>query len=139
MRSLKESKELIGLKITASLPSHLEGDSHSFLVTRTGAFANLPISSYPPGANRERSRTPSPQNSPRLHNESCNIAPLTPSQSPVSRENGMRTKNLPNSEQCPGEVHRQGVRVITPAPPIQNSLSPVYCLPCPFEYSSGLV
>ncbi|XP_034959582.1 heat shock 70 kDa protein 12B [Zootoca vivipara] len=34
------------------------------------------------GANGERSCTPSPQNSPRLHNESCNIAPLTPSQSP---------------------------------------------------------
>ncbi|XP_067324524.1 heat shock 70 kDa protein 12B [Anolis sagrei] len=34
------------------------------------------------GANGERSRTPSPPNSPGLHNESCNIAPLTPSPSP---------------------------------------------------------
>ncbi|XP_043920006.1 heat shock 70 kDa protein 12B [Protopterus annectens] len=33
------------------------------------------------GTNGERSVTPSPPNSPQ-HNESCNIAPLTPSQSP---------------------------------------------------------
>ncbi|XP_073467215.1 heat shock 70 kDa protein 12B isoform X2 [Aquarana catesbeiana] len=32
----------------------------------------------------DRSYTPSPPNSPSLHNDSCNIAPLTPSQSPRS-------------------------------------------------------
>ncbi|KAH0615701.1 hypothetical protein JD844_026032 [Phrynosoma platyrhinos] len=41
------------------------------------------------GANGERSRTPSPPNSPGLLNESCNIAPLTPSQSP---RNEIRTR-----------------------------------------------
>ncbi|XP_015269508.1 PREDICTED: heat shock 70 kDa protein 12B [Gekko japonicus] len=41
------------------------------------------------GTNGERSHTPSPSNSPRLHNESCNIAPLTPSQSP---RNEIRTQ-----------------------------------------------
>lgn len=35
----------------------------------------------------DRSYTPSPPNSPSLHNDSCNIAPLTPSQSPVSWRN----------------------------------------------------
>uniref|UniRef100_A0ACB8E9G2 Heat shock protein 12B n=1 Tax=Sphaerodactylus townsendi TaxID=933632 RepID=A0ACB8E9G2_9SAUR len=39
--------------------------------------------------NGECSRTPSPSNSPRLHNESCSIAPLTPSQSP---RNEIRTQ-----------------------------------------------
>ncbi|XP_067389625.1 heat shock 70 kDa protein 12B [Emydura macquarii macquarii] len=34
------------------------------------------------GTNGERSETPSPPSSPGMHNESCNIAPLTPSQSP---------------------------------------------------------
>ncbi|XP_053110136.1 heat shock 70 kDa protein 12B [Hemicordylus capensis] len=34
------------------------------------------------GTNSERSCTPSPPNSPGLHNESCSIAPLTPSHSP---------------------------------------------------------
>ncbi|XP_077157425.1 heat shock 70 kDa protein 12B isoform X2 [Paroedura picta] len=41
------------------------------------------------GTNGERSRTPSPSGSPRLHNESCSIAPLTPSQSP---RNEIRTQ-----------------------------------------------
>ncbi|XP_075705701.1 heat shock 70 kDa protein 12B-like, partial [Rhinoderma darwinii] len=34
--------------------------------------------------NKDRSCTPSPTNSPNFLNESCNIAPLTPSQSPRS-------------------------------------------------------
>ncbi|XP_044285491.1 heat shock 70 kDa protein 12B isoform X2 [Varanus komodoensis] len=34
------------------------------------------------GTNGEKSRTPSPPRSPGLHNESCTIAPLTPSPSP---------------------------------------------------------
>ncbi|XP_053560302.1 heat shock 70 kDa protein 12B isoform X1 [Bombina bombina] len=38
----------------------------------------------------DRSCTPSPPNSPNLHNESCNIAPLTPSQSPPSEHRTMR-------------------------------------------------
>ncbi|XP_066488092.1 heat shock 70 kDa protein 12B [Tiliqua scincoides] len=41
------------------------------------------------GTNGERSHTPSPPNSPELHNESCSIAPLTPSQSP---RNEIRTR-----------------------------------------------
>ncbi|XP_053886292.1 heat shock 70 kDa protein 12B isoform X2 [Malaclemys terrapin pileata] len=34
------------------------------------------------GTNGESSQTPSPPSSPGMHNESCSIAPLTPSQSP---------------------------------------------------------
>ncbi|XP_077334237.1 heat shock 70 kDa protein 12B [Lithobates pipiens] len=38
----------------------------------------------------DRSYTPSPPNSPSLHNDSCNIAPLTPSQSPRSECRSIR-------------------------------------------------
>ncbi|XP_072263087.1 heat shock 70 kDa protein 12B [Pyxicephalus adspersus] len=39
----------------------------------------------------DRSYTPSPPGSPSLHNDSCNIAPLTPSQSPRSEHLAVRT------------------------------------------------
>ncbi|XP_062839620.1 heat shock 70 kDa protein 12B [Anolis carolinensis] len=48
-----------------------------------------PMQTLQIGANGERSHTPSPPNSPGLHNESCNIAPLTPSPSP---RNEVRTR-----------------------------------------------
>ncbi|MEE6462910.1 hypothetical protein FKM82_001767 [Ascaphus truei] len=43
------------------------------------------------GTNMDRSCTPSPPNSPSLQNESCNIAPLTPSQSPRSEHTTIRS------------------------------------------------
>ncbi|KAM9331512.1 heat shock 70 kDa protein 12B [Gastrophryne carolinensis] len=41
-------------------------------------------------SNMDRSCTPSPPNSPSLHNDSYNIAPLTPSQSPRSERRAVR-------------------------------------------------
>nr|XP_014426237.2 heat shock 70 kDa protein 12B-like [Pelodiscus sinensis] len=42
------------------------------------------------GRNGERSQTPSPPRSPGMHNDSYNIAPLTPSQSPRSETRAQR-------------------------------------------------
>ncbi|XP_029450066.1 heat shock 70 kDa protein 12B isoform X1 [Rhinatrema bivittatum] len=46
------------------------------------------------GTNGERSGTPSPPNSPGVHNESCNIAPLTPSQSPRHQPRAQRSPSF---------------------------------------------
>ncbi|XP_065261831.1 heat shock 70 kDa protein 12B [Emys orbicularis] len=42
------------------------------------------------GTNGESSQTPSPPSSPGMHNESCSIAPLTPSQSPRNEARAQR-------------------------------------------------
>ncbi|CAH2299278.1 heat shock 70 kDa 12B [Pelobates cultripes] len=45
-------------------------------------------------SNMDRSCTPSPPHSPSLRNESCNIAPLTPSESPRSEHRAVRTSHF---------------------------------------------
>ncbi|XP_063313619.1 heat shock 70 kDa protein 12B [Pelobates fuscus] len=45
-------------------------------------------------SNMDRSCTPSPPHSPSLRNESCNIAPLTPSESPRSEHRAVRTSRF---------------------------------------------
>uniref|UniRef100_A0A8C5W9X6 Heat shock protein family A (Hsp70) member 12B n=1 Tax=Leptobrachium leishanense TaxID=445787 RepID=A0A8C5W9X6_9ANUR len=47
-----------------------------------------------PGSNMDRPYTPSPPNSPSLQNESCNIAPLTPSESPRSEHRVVRSSHF---------------------------------------------
>ncbi|KAM5192919.1 heat shock 70 kDa protein 12B [Mantella aurantiaca] len=44
--------------------------------------------------NMDRSYTPSPPNSPSFHDDSCNIAPLTPSQSPRSEQRMARAPHF---------------------------------------------
>lgn len=50
--------------------------------------ARMTCSLFPAGSSPERSPVPSPPGSPRTQ-ESCGIAPLTPSQSPVSPDQGL--------------------------------------------------
>lgn len=53
-----------------------------------------------PGADGEQCPTPSPPGSPGTHHDSCSIAPLTPSQSPVRQSRGPRVPTRLPAHRC---------------------------------------